>query len=37
LPLLLQEVQAVQKGDKDIFEIEMTPEEFKQFDFQGVG
>jgi hypothetical protein len=36
LPLLLQEVQTVQKGDKDIFEIEMTPEEFEQFDLQGV-
>ena len=35
LPLLLQEVQAVQKGDKDIFVVEMTPEEFEQFELAG--
>jgi len=37
LPLLLQEVQAVQKGDKDIFVVEMTPEEFEQFELAGDG
>ena len=35
LPLLLQEVQAVQKGDKDMFVVEMTPEEFEQFELAG--
>jgi len=32
LPLLLKEVQDVQKGEKNIFVVEMTPEEFEQFD-----
>jgi len=32
LPLLLKEVQKVQKGEKNSFEIEMTREEFEQFD-----
>ena len=35
LPLLLQEVQAVQKGDKDMFVVEMTPKEFEQFELAG--
>jgi len=32
LPLLLKEVQSVQKGEKNIFVVEMTYEEFEQFD-----
>ena len=31
LPLLLKEVQEVQKGNKDRFEVSMTLSEFKQF------
>jgi len=34
LPLLLNEVQEVQKGNKDRFVIGMTAEEFEQFDLR---